>query len=243
MRRSTFPLVALPGGVVARLATPPAAAAGADSTTDALIGALSSRLIVLAVTIAVLVEIALLYALLRYRNTGEAHPPEYNPRLHITWVIAVGVVLLFVGVASLQTMAALDQQQHEEPPEDAVQVEVHAQQWNWAFEYPAANVTNRGTLVVPANETVHLRLTSRDVIHSFHAPELGLKRDANPAQWNTLTFTPTSTGEYDLLCAEYCGQGHSTMLGTVRVIEPSEYEDWLDEQADASGGNQTTVAG
>lgn len=242
MRRSALPLVAFVATAIGVLSLVPAgAAAGADSSADALIGALSDQLIVLGVTVAVAVEGALLYVLVRYRNSGAAKPSELNPRFLATWVVAIGLILFFVGFASLQTLAALDQGQpgpadaEGAAAENTVRVDVVAEQWAWKFEYRDADVETRGTLVVPANETVHLRITSEDVIHSFHVPELSLKRDANPAQWNHLTFTATSTGEFRVYCAEYCGQGHSQMLATVRVDNRSEYEDWLDEQ----GGNGT----
>lgn len=218
---------------------PLAAATGYDSTTEALIRTLSNKLIVLAVTIALLFEVILLSLLVRYRNSGTAAPPEYNSRLFVPYVLAVGVVLLFVGVASVQTLVALEQQESNPAQEDAVQVDVVAEQFAWTFEYADDEVTSRGTLVIPANETIHLRLTSRDVIHSFHAPDLGLKQDANPGEWTSFTFTPTSTGEYRLFCAEFCGVGHSNMLGSIRVVDSSEYEDWLDEQRDDSTSNRS----
>jgi cytochrome c oxidase subunit 2 len=41
-----------------------------------------------------------------------------------------------------------------------------------------------------------------------------------------LWFTPTKTGTYELYCTEYCGTGHSAMLGKVIVMSPQEYEKW-----------------
>lgn len=241
MRRRTLSLVAYIGGVIALISIFPivASATGYDSTTEALIRALSSKLVLLAVTIAVIFEVVLLYVIVRYRNSGDAQPPEYNSRLFVSYVLAVGLILFFVGFASFQTLAALDQQGSNPAPEDAVQVDVVAEQFVWTFEYADEDVASHGTLVIPENETIHLRLTSLDVIHSFHAPELGLKQDANPAQWNNLTFTPTNTGEYRLFCAEYCGVGHSTMLGSIRVVDDSEYDRWIEEQRGNSTANET----
>lgn len=239
MRRTVLPLVGVIWGVVVWITVfPTAAAAGYDSTAESLIRTLANELIFLGGAIALIVEAALLYALVRYRNSGDAQPSEFNPRLQVSYVLAVGLILLFVGFASLQTLGALDQQESQPPPEDAIQVDVVAEQWDWTFEYPDANATSQGTLVVPANRTIHLRVTSEDVIHSFHAPDLGVKQDASPTQWNNATFTPINTGEYDLFCAEYCGQGHSTMLGTIRVVNSSEYDRWLEDQSSNSSANR-----
>lgn len=238
MRRRALSLVVIIGGAIAWISIQPTvAAAGYDSTVESLIRTLSNRLIFLGVAVALIVEVVLLYVIVRYRNSGDARPTEYNPRFLTSYVLAVGLILFFVGFASFQTLVALDEQESNPPPEDAVHVDVVAEQWAWTFEYPGTNVTSHGTLVIPANRTVHLRITSRDVIHSVHVPELGLKQDANPNRWNNVTFTPTNAGEYRLFCAEYCGQGHSTMLGTVRVVNSSEYDRWLEEQS----GNSTAI--
>lgn len=240
MRRRTLSLVVVTMGVIAWISVLPIVAATEySSTADELIGTLSNELIILAVVVALIFEIVLLYGIVRYRNSGEAQAPEYNPRFYVSYVLAVGLILFFVGFASFQTLVALDQQGSNSPPEDTVQVDVTAEQFAWTFEYPDEDVSTTGTLVIPENETIYLRITSRDVIHSFHVPELGLKQDANPGNWNTLTFTPTNTGEYRLFCAEFCGQGHSVMLGDIRVVDSSEFDDWLEEQRDDSTVNET----
>lgn len=243
MARRPIRLALFAGVTVVALASAPVAAHGgaADTTAEQLIRSLGSRLVFLAVTIAVLVEGAFVYAVLKYRNSGDAKSTGHNPRFHIAFVAAVSLVLLYVGFASFQTMGALNEATatDEGPPADAVEVNVVGAQWLWTFEYPERNVTTRNTLVVPVNRTAYLNVTTRDVIHSFHVPSLGLKRDAIPGQYNELVFTPTETGEYQLYCAEYCGRGHSNMLGTVRVVNRTAYERWLDRHG---GGDSTTNA-
>ena len=43
-------------------------------------------------------------------------------------------------------------------------------------------------------------------------------------------FTPTRTGDFEILCAEYCGTGHYAMRGKVLVDEKAEYTNWLAKQ-------------
>ena len=43
-------------------------------------------------------------------------------------------------------------------------------------------------------------------------------------------FTPTKTGDFEILCAEYCGTGHYAMRGKVFVDEKSDYSNWLAKQ-------------
>ncbi len=230
------------------LAAVPAVTA-TDSTTEQLIQILNKQLLYIAVPIAILVEVILAYTVWRFRANGDRdtdgpQPTRENRQLEITWTIATALVLLFVGTASFYTLAhpavstILDDPQSSqgpsEVPEDAVEVNIIAEQWEYTFEYPDENVTATETLVLPVNQTVYLHITSKDVIHSVHVPELGLKQDAIPGQFNLLQTVPTDEGEYRLYCAELCGEGHAEMLSTVRVVSEDEYESWLDEKRSAA---------
>jgi len=227
------------GVALAGLATlvPPAAAQSGASTTETLIWGLNVELLAVAIPITLLVEGILVYTVWRYRagNVEEPKPTRENRRLEVTWTVATAVVLLFVGVASYGVLA----QDHVTSPGvaaaetgDTMEVDVIAEKYSWTFEYPEQNVTSRGTLVLPADREVRLNVTSTDWLHSFHVPAMGLKQDAFPQQSNYLTTEPTRTGEYQLYCAEYCGAGHSGMLGTVEALNESAFQDWVDDQSD-----------
>jgi len=43
-------------------------------------------------------------------------------------------------------------------------------------------------------------------------------------------FIPEKKGEYEILCAEYCGTGHYAMRGKVLVDEEQDYSNWLAKQ-------------
>jgi cytochrome c oxidase subunit 2 len=45
-----------------------------------------------------------------------------------------------------------------------------------------------------------------------------------PARSNYLYFTPLKEGEYAGKCAELCGEYHSQMLFTVKVVSQAEYD-------------------
>lgn len=214
------------------IAVEPALAAGYDSPTEELIRTLNQKLLYVAIPITVLVEGILIYTVWRFRNNDERKPTQENRRLEITWTVATAIILMFVGIASTQVMASpwITTTPDTEVPEDAVEVNVVAGQWYWTYEYPEENVSTSETMVIPANKPIYLNITSEDVIHSVHVPELGLKQDAIPGEDNSLLFEARTEGEYQLYCAEYCGVGHSDMLGTVTVVSEEEYEQWLEEQ-------------
>ena len=78
----------------------------------------------------------------------------------------------------------------------------------WEFAYPDGT-TSEDELRVPVGQPIELVMTSRDVIHSFFVPAFRLKQDVVPGRMTTLWFRSDHVGEYDLLCAEFCGAGHS----------------------------------
>ena len=73
-------------------------------------------------------------------------------------------------------------------------------------------------------------LRSIDVLHDFYVPEFRGKMDMVPGMVTYFWFTPTRTGEFEVLCAELCGVGHGEMRGYVLVDEEADYQTWLAEQ-------------
>ncbi|WP_137283231.1 cytochrome c oxidase subunit II [Halorussus salinisoli] len=204
-----------------------------ESTTEELIQSLNTQLLYMAIPITVLVEGILIYTVWKYRKNDDPQPTKENRRLEISWTIATALVLLVVGYASYGVMAneyVSNAQGELEPSEDAVEVEVVGQKYLWNYNYQGENVSSTGTLVLPKGQNVYLNITSTDWLHAFHVPELGLKQDAIPGSHNTIKTKLTEEGTYQLYCAEYCGVGHSKMLGEVEVVSQQEYQDWLDEQ-------------
>jgi cytochrome c oxidase subunit 2 len=112
----------------------------------------------------------------------------------------------------------------------ALPVEVTAMQFAFIFHYPGPGIT-AGELHVPLGQPVQLRMEAKDVIHAFWVPQFRLKQDVIPGQPTLLTFTPTRTGSYPIVCAELCGPYHGSMRSTVVVHEPEAFDDWLKTNA------------
>ena len=77
---------------------------------------------------------------------------------------------------------------------------------------------------------VKILLRSIDVLHNFYVPQFRSKMDAVPGTITFYWFEPNKNGEYEVLCAEYCGVGHYAMRGTVIVQDEKNYNQWLSEQ-------------
>ena len=83
---------------------------------------------------------------------------------------------------------------------------------------------------LPIDKPVKVLLRSIDVLHDFYVPEFRGKMDMVPGMVTYFWFTPTRTGEFEILCAELCGVGHHTMRGKVVVDNEADYQTWLKEQ-------------
>jgi cytochrome c oxidase subunit 2 len=84
-----------------------------------------------------------------------------------------------------------------------------------------------GVMYVPVNREVELILRAHDVIHSFFVPSMRFKQDAVPGLAIHMHFTPISTGDYEIACAELCGLGHYKMHGLLKVVSQAEFDKWL----------------
>ena len=54
--------------------------------------------------------------------------------------------------------------------------------------------------------------------------------DAIPGIISYYWFEPNKVGEYEVLCAEYCGVGHYAMRAKVIVESEENYNNWIKEQ-------------
>jgi len=155
------------------------------------------------------------------QTTPHIEPPMWMEALFITVPLSIFILWFFLGYREFV--------RQQTPPSDSMDVYVMAKKWMWKIAYPGGpNAIN--VLRVPAGRNVRLLMTSRDVIHSFYVPEFRVKQDVLPGRYTQTWFNATTPGRYQILCAEYCGAGHSIMRGEVIVLKPQEYEDWLTSQ-------------
>jgi len=240
--------------LLAVVVDPAAAQSTADTTTEELIRGLNSWMLYLAVPIAVLVEGILVYTVWKYRKQENPLPTRENRRLEIVWTVATAIILVAVGIGAYSVMAnpyvSDGSNQAIDDDQEPIEIQVTGQKYLWTYTYPNGTVENvtgqnatveysqastdeRG-LVIPTDRPVRLNITSNDWLHAFHVPGLGLKSDAFPGSYNTLLTKAHNEGEHQLYCAEYCGQGHSQMLGTVEVVSQEEFEQFLENQSSDS---------
>ena len=205
----------------------------------------------------ILVCLFMVYCIFRYQYK-EGRRSEYKPEdkkleKGLTWLTTIGVVaLLAPGLVVWNNYIRV--------PDNAIQVEVMAWQWGWKYRLPGQdgklgasnnriisdnnpyglNVDDpngKDDVFVESNELhllkdrpVKILLRSIDVLHNFYVPQFRSKMDAVPGTITYYWFEPNKNGEYEVLCAEYCGVAHYAMRGKVVVEDEGSYNKWLSEQ-------------
>jgi cytochrome c oxidase subunit 2 len=157
------------------------------------------------------------------RRSPYDQPPVIHgsTALEITWTIipfCLSMAIFVWGALLFFEMAR--------PPDDAHEIFVVGKQWMWKLQHLEGR-REINQLHVPVGQPIKLTMTSEDVIHSFYVPAFRIKADVVPGRYSTTWFEATKVGEYHLFCAEFCGTEHSRMIGSVVVMEPADFQEWL----------------
>ena len=205
----------------------------------------------------VVINLFVVYTVWRYRHrvgNRAAYEPE-NKRLE-RWLIGITTV----GIVGLLAPGLAVYADYVRPPNNARQLEIVGQQWQWRFRLPGASGKLGGSdarfvsavnplgldpadpagqdnLVVLDNEVhlplgrpVKVLLRSHDVLHDFFVPPFRARMNIVPGQVSTFWFTPTQAGRFESLCAQLCGVGHPNMRGFVVVEDDAAFQAWLKQQ-------------
>jgi cytochrome c oxidase subunit 2 len=185
-----------------------------------------------AVAVFVVVEVLLLYTIIRYRAKPGQPPPRHvhgSTLLEISWTLAPVVILIFIAVPTMKTIFEVD----GTAPEGALKVQVVGRQWWWEYRYTDLGITTANELHVPVARPVQLEMTSGDVIHAFWPPRLGGKRDVMAGRRSYIAFTADSVGTFRGQCGEFCGESHALMGLRVMVDDSATFAQWVTNQTTA----------
>lgn len=91
-------------------------------------------------------------------------------------------------------------------------------------------VVTANEIHIPVGTPVVLNSTSRDVIHSFWAPNIQGKRDLIPGRLTTIWFQVDREGVFRGQCAEFCGNQHAHMAFLIVAEPPEKFQQWLRSQ-------------
>jgi cytochrome c oxidase subunit 2 len=166
--------------------------------------------------VAAIVFAIMAVAIWRYREGSpyvRKEPSTHNFRLEAIWTTIPVILVTIVVVLSLQVLSTT-----EDIPDEGLRIEVIGRQFEWEFVYPD-NTTSIDEVWVEEGQTVIFEIWSEDVIHSFFLPDFKLKVDAFPNYVDEVYIVAEPAGDYEIVCAEFCGDIHSEMLGTLHIFE------------------------
>jgi len=186
--------------------------------------------------VGVIVFVVVGFVIVRFRDKGQAMPEQTHgkPALEIALTILPALILIGVGIPTVSTIFKL-----AKTSDTQCVVNVTGQQWWWEYDYPVQNcngveitkpIITSGQLVMPTNTKVLLRITSRDVIHSYWIPRLNGKRDAVPGRVHTLRMEADQPGIYAGQCTEFCGLSHANMKMEAVGLYSADFATWVANQ-------------
>ena len=170
-----------------------------------------------------------IYAIWKFRaapdDDSDGPPIHGHTGLEIAWTAVPTVLVTAIAIVSAIVLAKDDAQ-----GANPLRIEVTGQQFFWSYRYPGYDNKESSVLRLPVNRSVVLRMTAKDVIHSFWVPEFRQKQDLVPGIHPTLHITPNKVGTYPVICTELCGLGHALMRSRVVVMEPDKFDAWASKK-------------
>jgi cytochrome c oxidase subunit II len=191
---------------------------------------------ILAVTgfFALVVAVAVIYFGIRYHKTHDGEIGariEGNLPLELLWSVIPTVIAMVMFGWGASVFYHL-----RRPPDEAMHIYAVGKQWMWKFQHLEGQ-REINELHIPAGRPIKITISSEDVLHSLYFPAFRTKMDAIPGRYTELWFEANTPGRYHIFCTEYCGTNHAGMIGNVTVLEPSQYQAWLQ-----GGGMEGTLA-
>jgi|WetSurMetagenome_2_1015567.scaffolds.fasta_scaffold22234_4 cytochrome c oxidase subunit II len=168
------------------------------------------------------ISVFMIYTVIHFSRKKGKKPLQFSGsiKLEILWTLIPLILVMLMFYYGEKGFAPM-----RKVPADALQITAIGRMWEWEFDY--GNGMKSRELVLPVNKPVRIGLKSEDVNHSLFIPAFRVKEDVIPGYDNYLWFIPTHIGEYEILCTEYCGLLHSSMLSKAKILEQADYDKWF----------------
>ena len=189
----------------------------------------------------VIVVGAMTYFAIKYRRRSvndKVSTVTHNTTLEITWTLIPLILVMWFFFVGFKVFLSLDN-----PPSNAIPIQVEARQWSFAFTYPGGG--SSGDLYVPVGQPVRLNMQSIDVTHALYIPNFRIGKNVIPGRTTEIWFEATElSGDagFPIYCTQYCGKSHSTMMSRVIVMQPQDYQRKIVELANVFKKDNKPVA-
>jgi cytochrome c oxidase subunit 1 len=180
---------------------------------------------------------------------------DHHTQLELIWTIIPTLILILIAIPSFALLYAVDELHNPK-----ITMKALGNQWYWSYEFsdyiingPEDSIKfdsymileedlQKGQLrllevderiLLPEYVSIRVLVTSRDVIHSWAVPSLGIKMDACPGRLNQVGMFIRRKGVYFGQCSELCGINHAFMPIVVEAVSLSDYKDWILKKSSA----------
>jgi cytochrome c oxidase subunit 2 len=204
-----------------------------------------------------------LYMLTRFRAGKHPRAVYHGTKSHLSTYAEGGILLVEVILLVVFSIPLWARWSRTPGPEgNPLMIRVVGEQFAWNVHYPGPDgvfgkmnvklvsssnplgldpadpaakddITTLNDLHLELNRPVIIRVTSKDVIHSFSLPYMRVKQDATPGMVVPVHFMPVHASgkeSWDIACAQLCGLGHYRMKGHYEVQTKAEFDKWMSEQ-------------
>jgi cytochrome c oxidase subunit 2 len=193
----------------------------------------------------------LIYVIFKFNAAKNPTPSKtsHNAILEVAWTVIPVLILIAIAIPSFKLIYYQDR---TSTPDLTVKVTGH--QWYWEYTYPDQGnfsveshyiddedlkpgqlrllaVDNQ--MVIPVHAKVRILTGSSDVIHSFFVPSLGVQRYAIPGRLIETWLEADHIGTFYGECNQICGQNHSRMPISIKVVTEAEFKNWAAGQKNA----------
>lgn len=203
-----------------------------------------------AAILVVVVNVALFYAVRRFRSERGDEPRQLLGGRGLQF--RVGAVLtVFAAVLFVLSVVFTDKAREAPSTGNAglaaaksepLKIKATGQQWLWRYDYPNGAFSYY-KLVVPVDTAVELELVSTDVVHTWDVEDLARKADAVPGKVNDVLFSADEENVFEGDSATLSGQAYAAMRTAVEVVSPQEYEEFVESQKASIEEAQDRVVG
>lgn len=180
----------------------------------------------IAICIFVFLAVLILLFLALYKDQRTSSSPG---KKFVLWtgLLIPSAILLVMLIRSLDTTIEIRKFNKEATKDNPLLIKVTGHMWWWEVEYPEFNINTANEIHLPLNRPVRIELTSKDVIHSFWAPNIHGKMDMLPELKTFLNVKASKAGTFRGQCAEYCGLQHSHMALYYVVMPGMKFDEWV----------------
>jgi cytochrome c oxidase subunit 2 len=150
------------------------------------------------------------------------------------WAVSIAIGITVITLFVILVVSVITGKRVQGATKNPITIQITGHQWWWEVTYqnsqPDQTVTTANEIHVPVGTPIVILTSSKDVIHSFWAPNITGKRDLIPGYSTAFSFEIDRAGIYHGQCAEFCGLQHAHM-GFSIVAEPADqFQGWLQQQ-------------